>query len=74
MWSMIVINEIPDFDEDRLSGKMNLVARFGRKTGVVLYQAGLFCAFGTLGVGALRDGSAAGDSWGLRHCRLRYDR
>jgi 1,4-dihydroxy-2-naphthoate octaprenyltransferase len=27
---------------------MNLVARFGRKTGVVLYQAGLFCAFGTL--------------------------
>ena len=48
MWSMIVINEIPDYEEDRLSGKMNLVARFGRKTGVVLYQAGLFCAFGTL--------------------------
>jgi len=48
MWSMIVINEIPDYEEDRQSGKMNLVARFGRKTGVVLYQAGLFCAFGTL--------------------------
>ncbi|NTV54775.1 MAG: prenyltransferase, partial [Syntrophaceae bacterium] len=40
MWSMIVINEIPDYEEDRQSGKMNLVARFGRKTGVVLYQAG----------------------------------
>ncbi|HTZ40727.1 MAG TPA: prenyltransferase [Syntrophales bacterium] len=48
MWSMIVINEIPDYEEDRRSGKMNLVARFGRKTGVVLYQAGLLCAFGTL--------------------------
>ena len=48
MWSMIVINEIPDYEEDRQSGKMNLVARFGRKTGVVLYQAGLLCAFGTL--------------------------
>ncbi len=48
MWSMIVINEIPDYEEDRLSGKMNLVARFGRETGVVLYQAGLVGAFGTL--------------------------
>ena len=48
MWSMIVINEIPDYEEDRQSGKMNLVARFGRKTGVVLYQAGPLCAFGTL--------------------------
>jgi 1,4-dihydroxy-2-naphthoate polyprenyltransferase len=48
MWSMIVINEIPDYEEDRLSGKMNLVARFGRKAGVALYQAGLLCAFGIL--------------------------
>lgn len=48
MWSMIVINEIPDYEEDRRSGKMNLVARFGRRAGVVLYQAGLLCAFGIL--------------------------
>jgi 1,4-dihydroxy-2-naphthoate octaprenyltransferase len=48
MWSMIVINEIPDYEEDRRSGKMNLVARFGRETGIVLYVAGLLCAFGTL--------------------------
>ncbi len=53
MWSMIVINEIPDYEEDRRSGKMNLVARFGRKTGVVLYQAGLLCAFGILTGSAL---------------------
>ncbi len=48
MWSMIVINEIPDYEEDRLSGKMNLVARFGRRTGVILYLAGLVSAFGVL--------------------------
>jgi len=48
MWSMIVINEIPDYEEDRLSGKMNLVARFGREAGVVLYVAGLVSAFGVL--------------------------
>jgi 1,4-dihydroxy-2-naphthoate octaprenyltransferase len=48
MWSMIVINEIPDYEEDRLSGKMNLVARFGREAGVTLYQAGLLSAFGVL--------------------------
>jgi len=48
MWSMIVINEIPDYEEDRQSGKMTLVARFGLKTGVLLYEAGLLCAFGIL--------------------------
>jgi 1,4-dihydroxy-2-naphthoate octaprenyltransferase len=48
MWSMIIINEIPDYEEDRHAGKLNLVARFGRKAGVVLYGAGLICAFGTI--------------------------
>lgn len=57
MWSMIVINEIPDYEEDRRSGKMNLVARFGRETGVILYGAGLLCAFGTL-AGAVLFGMA----------------
>ena len=48
MWSMIVINEIPDYEEDRQSGKLNLVARVGRKRGVALYVAGLICAYGTM--------------------------
>ena len=48
MWSMIVINEIPDYEEDRQAGKLNLVARFGTKPGVVLYVAGLVCAYGTM--------------------------
>lgn len=48
MWSMIVINEIPDYHEDRQAGKMNLVARLGRKPGVILYVAGLVCAYMTI--------------------------
>lgn len=48
MWSMIVINEIPDYEEDRRAGKLNLVARFGRKAGVIFYVAGLICAYGTM--------------------------
>ncbi len=37
LFSMIVINEIPDYQEDRLAGKLTLVARYGKKTGVKLY-------------------------------------
>jgi 1,4-dihydroxy-2-naphthoate octaprenyltransferase len=48
MWSMIVINEIPDYHEDRQAGKMNLVARLGRKPGVILYVAGFVCAYATI--------------------------
>ena len=53
MWSMIIINEIPDYETDRYSGKWNLVARFGRKTGAVLYGIGLAVAYGILIAGAL---------------------
>ncbi len=45
MWSMIIINEIPDYEEDRRGGKWNLVARFGRKTAVKLYTGGLVAAY-----------------------------
>jgi 1,4-dihydroxy-2-naphthoate polyprenyltransferase len=45
MWSMIVINEIPDYEEDRMAGKLNLVARLGKKPSVILYAAGLVCAY-----------------------------
>ncbi len=48
MWSMIVINEIPDYEEDRQAGKLNLVARFGKKSGVLLYAAGLIGAYATI--------------------------
>lgn len=45
MWSEIVINEIPDYEEDRFGGKLNLVARFGRRNGMLLYVAGLIVAY-----------------------------
>jgi len=48
MWSMIIINEIPDYEEDRRGGKWNLVARFGRETGVKLYTGGLAAAYAVL--------------------------
>ncbi len=48
MASMILINEIPDYEADRRAGKWNLVARFGRKTGAVLYGAGLASSYGIL--------------------------
>ena len=48
MWSMIVINEIPDYETDRRGGKWNLVARFGKKAGAVLYGIGLTIAYGIL--------------------------
>jgi 1,4-dihydroxy-2-naphthoate polyprenyltransferase len=37
LFSMIIINEIPDITEDRLAGKLTLVARFGKKAGAQIY-------------------------------------
>jgi 1,4-dihydroxy-2-naphthoate octaprenyltransferase len=41
MWIMIIVNEIPDYEEDRINEKKNLVVRFGREKGVLLYIVGL---------------------------------
>ncbi|MFA5181161.1 MAG: prenyltransferase [Syntrophales bacterium] len=51
MWSMIIINEIPDYEADRAGGKNNLVVSFGRKTAVGLYGGGLVLAYLTPPVG-----------------------
>ncbi len=45
LFSMITINEIPDYLEDRRAGKLNLVARFGRETGVKLFILSLLSAY-----------------------------
>jgi 1,4-dihydroxy-2-naphthoate polyprenyltransferase len=45
MWSEIIINEIPDYDEDRVGGKLNLVVRIGQKNAVIVYVAGLVVAY-----------------------------
>ncbi|WP_455282388.1 1,4-dihydroxy-2-naphthoate octaprenyltransferase [[Eubacterium] cellulosolvens] len=37
LFSMITINEIPDYQEDKQAGKLTLIARYGKKTGVKIY-------------------------------------
>jgi len=53
LFSMITINEIPDYFEDRKGGKLNLVARFGRETGVWLFILSLFSAYGAIVTGVI---------------------
>jgi 1,4-dihydroxy-2-naphthoate octaprenyltransferase len=53
LFSMITINEIPDYLVDRKGGKLNLVARFGPKVGVVLFVASLSAAYGAILAGIL---------------------
>jgi len=52
MWSEIVINEIPDYEEDRAGGKMNIVARLGKKNGMLLFVTGLVVAYVILAITA----------------------
>ncbi len=53
LFSMITINEIPDYEEDRKGGKLNLVARFGRGKGVWLFILSLFLAYGVIVAGVI---------------------
>jgi len=53
LFSMITINEIPDYVEDRKGGKLNLVARFGREAGVWLFIVSLLSAYGVILAGVL---------------------
>jgi 1,4-dihydroxy-2-naphthoate polyprenyltransferase len=53
LFSMITINEIPDYVEDRQAGKLNLVARFGREAGVWLFIVSLGAAYGAIVLGVI---------------------
>ncbi len=53
LFSMIVINEIPDYKEDRSAGKLTLVARYGKRRGVKLYVASWACTYLVVTVGIL---------------------
>lgn len=41
MFAMIIINEIPDYEEDRRAGKRNIVSRVGREKGVIAFGLSL---------------------------------
>jgi 1,4-dihydroxy-2-naphthoate octaprenyltransferase len=45
MWAMIIVNEIPDYEEDKESGKKNLVVRLGKEAGVKLFAGGLILIY-----------------------------
>lgn len=62
LFSMITINEIPDYEEDRKGGKLNLVARLGRKQGVWLFILSLFSAYAAILIGVMLGKIP---SWGL---------
>ena len=49
--SLAVVNAIPDFHQDRLVGKRNLVVRLGRRGGVFLYLGLAGAAFVVIGAG-----------------------
>lgn len=51
IFSLAIVNEIPDYFQDRLIGKRNLVVRWGRKKSVKLFSVSLICAFILLGLG-----------------------
>ena len=53
LFSMITINEIPDFFEDQKGGKRNLVVRFGREKGVGLFSLSLLSAYGAILAGVI---------------------
>ncbi|MCX8116970.1 MAG: prenyltransferase [Desulfobacterota bacterium] len=53
LFSMITINEIPDYLDDRRAGKLNLVARYGREVGVKLFIVSLLSAYGAILLGIL---------------------
>ena len=53
LFSMITINEIPDYQYDRLAGKLTLVARYGTEVGIRLYVAGWVCTYAVIILGAL---------------------
>jgi 1,4-dihydroxy-2-naphthoate octaprenyltransferase len=53
LFAMITINEIPDYFEDRRGGKLNLVVRFGRETGIWLFIASVLSAYAVILVGVV---------------------
>lgn len=58
MFSMIIINEIPDRTDDAAAGKNTLVVKFGNKKAVWLYGLAMFLAFLAILSGPLLGGAS----------------
>lgn len=53
MFCMIILNEIPDREEDLAAGKMNLVARVGPRTGLRVFLLAALLIYGGVAAGAI---------------------
>jgi 1,4-dihydroxy-2-naphthoate octaprenyltransferase len=53
LFSMIIINEIPDYQADRRAGKLTLVARYGKEAGVHMYFVSWACTYVVIALGVL---------------------
>lgn len=51
LFSMIIINEIPDREEDKKAGKLTLVARYGNQAGIKLYVGSWAATYLIIGLG-----------------------
>lgn len=51
IFSLAILNEVPDYIQDRLAGKKNIVVRFGREKAMRFAAWSLFYAFIILGLG-----------------------
>lgn len=51
--ALLMVNEFPDFESDRLAGKRNLVVRLGKKKGAYTLLAIVFFAFASVIAGVL---------------------
>ncbi len=51
MWSMILVNEIPDYEEDKRAGKKNLSVRLGVERSAELYALSLAAIYAFIGYG-----------------------
>jgi 1,4-dihydroxy-2-naphthoate octaprenyltransferase len=45
LFSMIIINEIPDIEDDKRAGKLTLIARYGNKFGIKVYIISWICTY-----------------------------
>jgi 1,4-dihydroxy-2-naphthoate octaprenyltransferase len=48
--ALAIANEVPDYHQDRLVGKLNLVVRLGRRAGCYLYLGAMTACFVIIGV------------------------
>ncbi len=55
LFSMIVINEIPDIEDDKRAGKLTLITRYGNEFGIKIYIISWLCTYLIIFLGIILD-------------------